>query len=205
LYFHIAAVYHCENVVPVNNSSSGALLEALCDCDRVFAEQNGRESVRIKTKEVPGDGMVIGSGMVIVSRELAEANGCVPNQERIDGAKARFKLAGLHGARLLIETVQQREDAESVVGYYGFTLDRDSLTRTPLTEGETTSDRGMKIMCLPHPQWGNRFGTATVIGDLVSLSEDPKLSSLSSESASVLELMFSEGANFLARGSSEGA
>lgn len=160
--------------------------------------------MQVETRGVDGGGMVISCATILIPRALAESNSAVPSAERIELAKARFESAGMPGARFLIEALRILEDEESVVGYFGFTIDREGATRTPLAEGETEGERSIKIMRLPHPQWGNRSGTATAVDDLVVLSEDPKLASVPPEQAAILEQMFSEGAAFLARGSSEG-
>lgn len=160
--------------------------------------------MQVKTKGVGGGGMIISCATVLVSRALAESNLAVPNGERIESARVRFEMVGMPGARLLIEAIQLLEDKDHVVGYFGFTIDRDGLTRTPLSEGETESERGMKIMRLPHPQWGHRSGRITVVGDLVTLAEQPMLASILPEKVLLLDRMFCEAATFFARGSSEG-
>ncbi|MDR3548526.1 MAG: hypothetical protein P4M11_09730 [Candidatus Pacebacteria bacterium] len=160
--------------------------------------------MEISTKAVKGGGMVIGSGMVSVPRKLAEENQVVPSAGRIERAKASCANAGLSGASILIDAIQMLETPEVVVGYFGFTLDKEGLTRKPLEEGETDGERGMKIMRLPHPQWGNRKGTATTIGDLVTLAESLKPDSLTLEQQTLLSQVFEEAAAFLSQGSSEG-
>ena len=160
--------------------------------------------MQLSTKAVKGGGMIIGSGMVRVPRRVAEGNQAVPGAERIERAKARFVNVGLKGASALIDAILMLESEEIVVGYFGFTLDREGLTRRPLDEGETEGERGMKIMRLPHPQWGNRRGTTTTIGDLVTLAEDPKLDNMPSEMQRILSQTFEEAALFLSKGSSQG-
>ena len=59
-------------------------------------------------------------------------------------------------------------------------------------------------MRLPHPQWGSRNGTATPIGDLVTLAEDPKLDELPPEIKNFFSEALAEAAGFISRGSSEG-
>lgn len=160
--------------------------------------------MEFEVKEVAGTGQVIGSGRTMVPRKLAGAHHAIPDADHIEQAKLRFDSVGLKGASLLIAALQMLEDQHHVVGYFGFTYDRDGLTRTPLSEGETRGERGMKIMNLPHPQWGQRSGARTAISDLVALSEDPNLESISPEQVAILEQMFTDGATFLTRGSSEG-
>lgn len=143
--------------------------------------------MEVETRAVKANGIVVGSGMVMVPRALAESKGAIPSAERVAQAKARFEAVGLSGARLLIEALQMLEKDDEVVGYFGFTVDRHGVTRTPLAEGESDAERLMKVMRLPHPEWGSRRGTATAIGDLVSLSEDPKLESALGENAAIVE------------------
>jgi len=158
----------------------------------------------ITVKDVEGGGMVSSSGVVSVPRQLAEKNQSVPSVERIEQAKARFISVGLNGVTALVEALQMLETEDVVIGYFGFTIDREGLTRKPLEEGETEGERGMKIMRLPHPQWGNRRGTATAVGDLVTLAEDSELGGLSLEQQKLLSEVFEETATFLSRGSSKG-
>jgi hypothetical protein len=160
--------------------------------------------VEIPKKSIKGGSMVVSSGMAIVPRKFAEENNAVPSAERIERAKLLCDTAGLRGARILIEAIQMLESPEVVVGYFGFTIDGEGLTRKPLEEGETAGERGMKIMRLPHPQWGNHEGTATAIGDLVTLAESLKPERLSPKHQALLSQIFEEAATFLSRGSSAG-
>ncbi len=160
--------------------------------------------MEVALKEVEGTGKVVSCGIVPVPRSLAEKNGAVPDPGRVDQAKARFASAGLKGAASLIDAIQLLETERDVIGYFGFTFDREGLTKKPLEPGETQPERGMKIMGLPHPQWGNRSGTATAIGDLVTLAEDPKLERVLVEHLALLSEVFEEGALFLSKNSTEG-
>jgi hypothetical protein len=159
--------------------------------------------MEVSTKSVTGGDMIISSGMIMVPRKLAEEHTAIPSLERINWAKARFSEIELTGASLLIDALQMLETDQEVVGYFGFTIDKDGLTRKPLEEDESDGERGMKIMRLPHPQWGNRSGTATAIGDLVKLAKDLKPTSLTPEKISLVSQVFEEAATFLSRGSSE--
>lgn len=78
----------------------------------------------VNTKGVKGSGVIISSAIVPVPRGLAESNGAIASAENIEQAKARFTARNLPGATFLIEAVQAQENERSVVGYFGFTIDR---------------------------------------------------------------------------------
>jgi len=161
--------------------------------------------VEISTKGVEGEGVIISCAIVSLPRSVAEGNQAVPVSERIEQAKISFEKAGMGTAGNLIDAIRLLETPDAVIGYFGFTIDRDGLTRTPLQDGETMDERGMKIMRLPHPQWGHRTGIATAIGDLVTLAEDLTPDSLTPEQQVQLSEIFSAATAFLSKGSSEGS
>ena len=148
--------------------------------------------------------MIIGSGLVNVPRRIAQLHGAVPTRERIEAARARFETSGMSGVRALIDAVRMLENEQAVVGYFGFTVDIDGLTRKPLEEGESEGQRAMRIMVLPHPQWGHRTGKSTVLGDLVALSEHSMLEGIEPGNRALFSEIMGEAAAFLSRGSSEG-
>lgn len=156
-------------------------------------------------RQVAGAGLAIGAGLVMVSRQIAESHQAVPSDERIERAKTRLHEIELDSVVTLIDIIHMLESEEAVVGYFGFTYDSHRITQTPLTEGETQDDRVIKILGLPHPQWGTRRGTRTVMGELVKLSEDADLVKLTSEEKVLFNQMINAGATFLAQGSSDGA
>ncbi len=160
--------------------------------------------MRFEFKQVESNGRVLGSATVRVPREIAASHGAVPEAQAIEQAKAQFLAAGISTAPALLDVIRSYETAQEVLGYFGFTFDRDNLTKTPLQDGETRQERGIKFMRLPHPQWGNRFGTATVLDDLVRLAADPILQSLDKEQRSFLNDVYAEGASYLALSTSEG-
>ncbi|MBP9668942.1 MAG: hypothetical protein KBE09_01495 [Candidatus Pacebacteria bacterium] len=154
---------------------------------------------------VASETRVVSCARILVRREVAAKHGAVPSSADVDQAKAQFLKAELYGLASLIDAVRAVETAEDVLGYFGFTFDRDRLQSTPLQEGETMLDRGMKIMRLPHPQWGNRLGTATVLDELVHLAADPNLAMLSAEHRAVLNEATAEGAAFFSQATSSGS
>ena len=160
--------------------------------------------MKFEMQPVESTGKIVSAATVHVSRSVAMRHNAVPDAEAIERAKTNFQEAGLLGVLPLIDLLASLETNEDVIGYFGFTFDRHNLTGTPLHEGETLEERGMKIMRLPHPQWGNRYGNATAIGDLVNLSQDSTLRNLNTEQRAVLNEAFSEGATFLAQSTSRG-
>ncbi len=160
--------------------------------------------VKFEFQPVECSGRVLSGATVLVPREKAASHGVVPEAQAIEQAKAQFLAAGINTMSALIDVIRSYESDQEVLGYFGFTFDRDNLTKTPLKEGETQLERGMKIMRLPHPQWGNRYGNATVLDDLVRLAADSTLGNLNAEQRAVLNEAFAEGATFLAQSTSKG-
>ena len=163
----------------------------------------------VVTREVHGNGMVIGMGFLKIPWEVAEGKGSIPSKERVDQAKKTFVSIGIPGGSVLIDAVLMHEKSrETVAGYLGFTVDRERVTRKPLAENETHDERGMKIMSLPHPQFGHRSGSRTVIGDLVAMAESSvgnlKLKTVGAEDLATFSAMLEEAASFFSEGVSGG-
>lgn len=161
--------------------------------------------MKIHLQAVAGASKVSSAGIVMVPRKKAESHGVVPGADAIGQTKERFRVNQIDAMITLIEAVQSCETSEAVLGYFGFTYDHHRLTSTPLEPGETQNERGMKILRLPHPQWGNRHGTATVLNDLVRLAAHPILTQLNDEQRALMNEAFSHGAMFLVRSTTEGS
>lgn len=158
----------------------------------------------VSIKAVSSEGLVVSIGVVPVPRALAEKHGAVPGEERIARAKSRLISLGMGGVNCLIEVLQSLETKETVIGYLGFTLDRERLLQKPSDETETENKRQDVAMQLSHHQLGTRHGTTTAMSVLVELSEHKKLETKSPEERARITRIFEEVGLMLSRGSANG-
>lgn len=157
----------------------------------------------VNVRAVQGDSMIVGAGLIMVSRIIAERNNAIPDRARVEAAKQIFESHGVSGATSLLEVVQSLESEDRVVGYFGFTLDRHGITRRP-PEEQADGNHFMQVMCLPHPEFGSRRGKATVVSNLVEMAELPEFKVTSADQLQNLSDVLGQAAAFLSRGHTSG-
>ncbi len=154
-------------------------------------------------QEVQEKRIVIVANIALASREMFEGKNIVPTEQEIVSAKERFIQTGVTGVVLLMDTILALETSQALVGYIGFSLQSPNLYDWQTEETEAGYIKN--LMHLPCSSFGSRDWSNSVLRDMVKLSHNSQLFTITQRQRSYLSLGFERTSRLIARATGIGS